>query len=167
MTTPEATIDRIDRLLLDALQEAFPLVQRPWKAIADRIGITEEELLRRLSALQNQGIVRGVGPVLDSRRLGLNAGTLVALHIPEDVIPAVAGLINSYPEVSHNYVRQHHYSIWFTITAATEERISAILSEIQEKAGILDEDILNLPTVRPYKVDVRFSCALEEENGPD
>ncbi|MBR1368535.1 AsnC family transcriptional regulator [Methanocalculus chunghsingensis] len=160
-------VDRIDLLILDALQEDLPLVPRPFEMIADRIGITSADLLRHIEHLQEMGILRGITPVLESRSLGLHAGTLVALHVPDEKADWTIEIINSYPEISHNYRREHHYSLWFTISAPTHERISRILGEIQEKAGLPDEDILNLPTIRSYKIDVRFDCRMEDADGSD
>jgi len=154
--------DRTDLLILDALQDSLPLVVRPFAAIAGRLGITESELLQRLVRLQAAGILRSVSPVLESRRLGLAAATLIALAVPEERVQEVARIVSSYPEVSHNYRRDHPYSIWFTLAAPTEERIAEVLHEILRRTGIGEEEMLDLPTVHAYKIDVRFSCCPEE-----
>jgi siroheme decarboxylase len=151
--------------ILDALQDDIPLVGRPYAAIASRAGITEEEALGRLKHLHDAGIIRGISPVLESRHLGLAAATLVALRVPEEKIPATAAIISSYPEVSHNFRREHDYSLWFTIAARSEGRIAAVLREIQERTGIPEADTLNLPTVKKLKINVRFSFVpLPEED---
>jgi siroheme decarboxylase len=159
-------VNRTDLAVLDALQDELPLVPRPWAAVAERLGITESELLERVRRLQEAGILRNVSPVLESRRFGLSAATLVALRVPEERVAEVAAIVSSYPEVSHNYRRDHPYAIWFTLAARTEERLSEVLSEILARAGIPEEDALDLPTVQPYKIDVRFSV-LEDSCGPD
>ncbi len=163
----ENELDQIDLLLLDALQDDLPLIPRPWKEIGDQIGVSEEECLQRISRLKESGIIRTISPILESRKFGLNAGSLIAFQIPEERIDEVAGIINSYPEVSHNYRRDHHYSIWFTIAGGTEEEIELILSDIQKRAGISDEDMINLPTIKSYKIDVRFRCIPEGSDGQD
>lgn len=150
-------IDRTDRALLDLLQDDFPLVSRPFDVIASRLGIPEDEVMRRLVQLQEQKIVRGLSPVLESRQVGLSATTLVALRVPDEKIRTVARLINAYPEVSHNYRRDHTYSLWFTLAAKDENRIRDIVQEIKTLAGLMEQDILELPTVRRFKIDVRFS----------
>ena len=160
---PEADYDRTDLELLDVLQDDIPLIPRPWKAVADRLGIPEPEVLRRLGRLQAAGILRGISPVLESRRLGINAGTLVALRVPGPRVAEVAGIINGYPEVSHNYRRGHEYAVWFTLAAATDQRIGQVLDEILRRTGIPEKDMLNLPTLQHYKIDVRFSCCPEED----
>jgi radical SAM protein with 4Fe4S-binding SPASM domain len=150
-------LDPADLALLDALQDDIPLVSRPFAVIAARLKIPEEEVMQRLRGLQERGIVRGLSPVLESRHAGLSATTLVALRVPDDRIPVVARLINAYPEVSHNYRRDHRYSLWFTIAGKDERRIREIVREIKERAWLSDGDILELPTVRRFKIDVRFS----------
>jgi len=149
--------DPADRKLLLSLQDDIPLVPRPYREIAARIGTTEDDVIQRLGRLQEMGIVRGLSPVIESRNVGLSAATLVALRVPESSMPAVIRQVNAYPEVSHNYRRDHPYSLWFTITGKSESRIREILGEIGEKNGLSGPDILELPTVRRFKIDVRFS----------
>jgi DNA-binding Lrp family transcriptional regulator len=151
------SMDLTDLALLDALQDDIPLVTRPFAVIAARLGIAEDDVIQRVAALQERGIVRGVSPVLESRQVGLAATTLIALMVPEEQIPTVTRLINAYPEVSHNYRRDHAYSLWFTIAGKDENRIQEILGGIKKQAGLTDQDILELPTVRRFKIDVRFS----------
>ena len=166
----DVCLDRIDMMLLDALQDDLPLVPRPWAALGSRSGITEREVLERLGRMRDLGIVRAVSPILDSHRLGLTATTLIALPVPAERIGEVAAIISGYPEVSHNFQRDNTYTVWFTLTADSEERLGELLSEILERTGIPERDILNLPTVRKFKIDVRFfhvlDGKLEEGHGP-
>lgn len=163
-------VDLTDFALLDLLQDDLPLVSRPFGVIASRLGIPEDEVMRRLERLQDQKIVRGLSPVLESQKVGLSATTLVALRVPDEKIRTVARLINAYPEVSHNYRRDNTYSLWFTIAGKDENRIQKIVQEIKTQAGLTDQDILELPTVRRFKIDVRFSFpgipVREVGNGP-
>lgn len=149
--------DQTDLAILNVLQDNLPLVSRPWNTIAERLGITETEILGRMLRLEKAGIIRGIFPVLESRHLGLHAATLVALRVPEERVNEVASIISSYPEVSHNFRRDHSYSLWFTIAAQNEEEIQRVLNEILDRAGIPASDALNLPTVKKIKIDVRFS----------
>lgn len=155
--------DRTDRAVLDALQDDIPLVARPFAVIAGRLGITEEEVLGRITRLRNAGIVRGISPILDSRQMGLSAATLIALPVPEERIREVAAIISSCPFISHNFRRDHHYSLWFTLAADSEENLSRILAELLQRAGIPEQDALNLPTVRKLKIDVRFPFKTREQ----
>jgi siroheme decarboxylase len=157
--------DQTDLAILNALQDDLPLVSWPWKAIADRIGITETGILDRMKRMKEAGIIRGVSPVLESRHLGLHAATLVALRVPEERVDEIAAIISSYPEVSHNFKRDHEYSLWFTIAAQNEEGIQKVLNEILDRTGISASDTLDLPTVKKIKIDVRFSFLPVQSGG--
>ena len=163
--------DQTDLAILNPLQEDLPLVSRPWKAIAERLGITETEIISRMNRLKCAGIIRGISPVLESRHLGLHAATLVALHVPEERVDEIAAIISSYAEVSHNFQRDHYYSLWFTIAAQNGEDIRNVLDEILQRTGIPESDVLDLPTIKKIKIDVRFSFlpaqSREITNGPD
>lgn len=148
--------DRTDLALLECLQDDLPLVPRPWQAVAERLGITEDDLLGRLRRLTEAGIVRGISPVLESRPLGLSAATLVAFRVPEDRIDEVAALVSSCPEVSHNFRREDLYNLWFTITAKDRAAVDRVLRKILDTTGVSAADVLDLPTVRRIKIDVRF-----------
>lgn len=163
--------DKTDLIILDALQDDLPLVSRPWKAIADRSGIPEDEMIGRMKKLEYAGIIRGISPVLESRPMGLQAATLVALHVPEERVEEIAAIISSYAEVSHNFRRDHYYSIWFTIAAQDEVGVHCVLEEILQRIRIPAPDVLDLPTVKKIKIDVRFNFAVahpqESTFGPD
>ena len=158
--------DQTDFALLDALQDDLPLEPNPWSAIADRLGIPETGMLNRMKTLAGAGIIRGISPVLESRPFGLNAATLVALPVPVERIEEVAAIVSSFSEVSHNFQRDHHYSLWFTITAENDKKIRDVLDAILERSGIPKEDILDLPTVKKIKIDVRFSFSSAPRETP-
>jgi len=161
--------DQIDFAILDALQDDLPLVSRPWEAIASSLNITETGLIDRMKNLEEGGIIRGISPVLESGPLGLHAATLVALHVPEERLDEIAGIISSYAEVSHNFQRDHYYRLWFTITAEDENSIRKVLDGILQQAGIPASDVLDLPTIKKIKINVRFSFLPAQEGnfGPD
>jgi DNA-binding Lrp family transcriptional regulator len=148
--------DTLDLRILDALQQEIPLVARPWEAIAARLAIPEPLLLERLRHLYRSGVIRGISPIIESRALGITAATLVALPVPAERIREVASLINRYPEVSHNFRRDHRYSLWFTLSAGDNEALERLLSEILTQTGFSRDEILDLPTVNKIKIDVRF-----------
>ena len=161
--------DATDLAILNSLQDDLPLVSRPWETLAGRLGIAEPDLLSPMKKLAEAGIIRGISPVLESRPLGLHAATLVALRVPEEQLDEVAAIISSYAGVSHNFQRDHDYSLWFTIAAKDEEGVHAVLDEILDRSGIPVSDMLDLPTVRRIKIDVRFSfpAAQEKDHGYD
>ncbi len=158
--------DRTDIELLNALQGDIPLVVRPYLKIGERLGISEQEILERITRLMDCGIIRGISPVIESSKVGFTAATLIALHVPPARIREVAAIISGYPEVSHNFQRDHHYQIWFTLSGRDPAHVGQIVSEIMERTGIGRDDLLDLPTVKRLKVDVRFSIPnLESEEG--
>lgn len=162
MSTPFRP-DGTDLAILNALQDDLPLVARPWKTIADRLGIPEPDMLVRMKKMAEAKIIRGISPVLESRHLGLHAATLVALRVPENRLEEVAAIVSNYPEVSHNFRRDHVWSLWFTIAAQDEESLQGTLNTILEKTGIPAWDALDLPTINRIKIDVRFSFMPEKQ----
>jgi DNA-binding Lrp family transcriptional regulator len=146
-------MDEQDALILAAVQEGLAITERPFSALGRRLGMSETEVLQRLSRMQEEGLVRRIGPILDLKRLGLG-GVLVALNVPADEADEAAIVVNEYPEVSHNYLRpnQSGYNLWFTISAR-DERIQEILQEIAARTGL---EQLVLPTVKIFKIGVKF-----------
>ncbi len=152
------TLDRLDRELLALLQDDFPLERDPWSAAGRRLGLSGAEVLERCRRLQSDGVIRMIGAVLEARQVGLAASTLVAMRVPPGAIDEVAALVNSYDEVSHNYRREHDFTLWFTLTAPDRARLEAVVAEISRRSGIDPPDLVELPTVRRFKIDVRFPC---------
>ena len=146
-------MDDIDLRILAAVQEEFPLVSRPFRALGEKLGLGEDEVISRLEMLERDGLVRRLGPILDIRKLGLS-GVLVAVKVSEEEAQGVAGVVDRYEEVSHNYLRPNDtgYNMWFTISAK-EDRIQEILTEIRSRTG---RKILVLPTDRIFKIGVKF-----------
>ncbi len=158
-SNPPPSLDDTDRKLLQELQDNFPLVERPWQEISKSLGISEKEVMQRLQRLSNSGVFRKIGAIVDSSKMGFTAATLVALQVPEKEITTVAEVINQYPNVSHNYERQHEYNVWFTLTTRTPREITEILDEITKKIGIQPQAVLNLPTEQRFKINVSFQLS--------
>ncbi|AGL01505.1 siroheme decarboxylase subunit alpha [Desulfoscipio gibsoniae] len=150
------SFDQTDKQLLQIIQSNFPVTQRPYEAIGKQLGISEQEVLDRIKRLQQTGIIRRLGGLFDSRKIGYT-GTLSALRVPEADVDRVSQIINSYPGVTHNYLRNHHYNMWFTLLAQSEQQINSILNEIKQKTGL--EDLLNLPAINIFKVRVNFNLS--------
>jgi len=149
-------LDPMDRRLLERAQDEFPLTVRPWESIGNDLGITEKEVMERLSRLSRRGVIRKIGPTLDARHVGLRASTLIAMKVPENRIQNVANMISEYRWVSHCYQREHEYNLWFTIAARDEPELEKTLEEIRRGADIAEDNVLNLPSIRIFKLDVRF-----------
>ncbi len=153
-------LDNLNRELLNKIQHGFPVVPEPYKDLANQLGIMEEEVINRLRAMIDAGVIRRLGGIFDSRQVGYT-GTLCALKVPEDRIESVAEVINEYSGITHNYLRDHEYNMWFTLLAESTERIDQILGEIRERTKI--EEILSLPASRIFKIKVNFKVAGESK----
>ncbi len=153
MTGHEKELSEADRQLLSAMQQGFSPVLQPFQEIAERLGVTEEKVISDLRRLKANGIIRRLGAIIDSRKIGYT-GTLCAMQVPAERIPEVADVINAFPEITHNYVREHDYNIWFTILAPSTARINQILKRIKEQTGITT--VLNLSASRIFKIRVNF-----------
>lgn len=150
------TIDDLDLRILDALQNDLPLVPDPWGEIGASVCISGEEVLKRVNRLSEYGIIRGIVPTLESGKRAHMASTLIALKVPEEKITEIAAIVNEYPEISHNFRREHEYNLWFTIAAASPDRIDKIIQEILQKSAITPDNCLNLTTIERYKINVTF-----------
>jgi DNA-binding Lrp family transcriptional regulator len=146
-------MDETDKKILNIIQTDFPVEAEPFKVLGEKIGISEDEALKRVRKLKDDGIIRRIGAVFDTGKLGFTS-TLCAARVPEGRIKKFVETVNSYPGVTHNYRRNHEYNIWFTFMAPTEDEIKRSLTEIGEKTGIMD--ILNMPAERKFKTDVSF-----------
>jgi len=148
-------MDDLDRRILDALQHDFPLRERPFDILAQRLGLDPDLLWRRVEAMRKSGVIRRLGASLDSRKLGFRS-TLAAVRVPSELVERAAEAIGRHPEVTHSYLRDHEFNIWFTIIAPDEERIDTILREIREELSLEPSDVLDLPVKRLFKLDARF-----------
>jgi DNA-binding Lrp family transcriptional regulator len=157
--------DPVDLKLLDLLQDEFPLLSSPWRALGERIGLSEQEVLSRVQDLHTRGILRSISPILETNRIGLLASTLVAMQVPGPDIARVVTIINEYPQVSHNYQREHEYNVWFTLSTRDEKECRTLVREIIGRTGIAPDKVLNLATRERYKVDVRFRFDGDERHG--
>lgn len=150
----------IDKKLLTIMQSDFPVTNKPYQRIADMLGISEAEVIGRLRRLKEEGIIRRVGGVFDSRKLGYYS-TLCALKVPEEELEETAAIVNKLPGVTHNYVRNHSYNMWFTLIAPSETDINNTIKDLKEKTRV--KEIMNLPAVNFFKVRVKFDLFKEKK----
>ena len=146
-------MDHLDRKILNIIQRELPLDARPFKVLGAQVGIDEDDALERIRRLKNNGIVRRIGAVFDTGNIGF-ASTLCAAKVPADSLEKFVGVVNSYRGVTHNYLRDHEYNVWFTFIAPTGGEIEKSLSDISRETGITG--IINMPVKRRFKVDARF-----------
>jgi DNA-binding Lrp family transcriptional regulator len=151
MNMPE--IDDVDKAILNRIQSDFPITSRPYRTIAEDLGLSEGEVLKRISRLKSSGIIRRIGGNFQPEKLGF-VSTLCAAKVPEDKISQFAEVVNRYPGVTHNYRRENTFNIWFTFIAPSMDEISANLEKIAAETGVTD--ILNLPATRVFKIRAEF-----------
>ncbi|MCL4429131.1 MAG: AsnC family transcriptional regulator [Chloroflexi bacterium] len=151
-----ANLDVIDKKIIQILQDDFPMVEHPWKEVGNKLNLTEDHVINRLKRLNQQGVTRKIGAIIDTSKVGLNAATLVAFKVPPAKVEEVSNVINQYAGVSHNYQRDHEYNVWFTLKAPGDQELNATLCEITQKTAAASQDILNLPTKQCFKIRVRF-----------
>lgn len=142
----------VDRKILDILQNDFPLAIQPFQEMSKRLNISEEELLTRIGAMKASGVIRRIGGIMDSRNLGFYS-TLCAVTVPEARIEEAAEVINQLRGVTHNYLRDHEYNMWFTLTMPSREELEAKLGELETLLGL---KITNMPAQKVYKIKVSF-----------
>lgn len=147
-------LDLIDRKLLNLLQAGFPLVPEPYRELGEALGISEEEVIARIGRMLQSGVIRRLGCVFDSRQLGYS-GVLCAMNVEEGRVDEVAEVVNSFPGITHNYLREHpRYNMWFTLLAGSDQEIEAILEQIRERTGI--KEVIALPAEDVFKIRVSF-----------
>ena len=146
MITPE------DAHLIDRLHGGFPLVDRPFAAVGSELGCTEEQVLASLHQLLSQGVLTRFGPLFQIERAG-GQFVLAAIAVPEERFAAVSAVVNSFPEVAHNYRRTHALNMWFVVAAESPALAADALSRIEEAVGL---PILAFPKEEEYFVELRL-----------
>jgi len=146
-------IDDMDRAILNMIQSDFPITPRPYLAIAQRLGFSENDVIKRLDRLKKKGIIRRIGGNFVPEKLGF-VSTLCAARVPEDKIESFAKAVNRYPGVTHNYQRDNKYNVWFTFIAPSMKKIEGNLENISRKTGI--KEIINLPATKVFKIKAHF-----------
>ena len=143
----------IDADLLDLIQNEFPLVARPYAAFAERLDTDEDTVLQRIAANRANGKIRQVSAIFDTRHLGYKS-SLVAARVPAERADEAAAIINAHPGVSHNYLREHEYNVWFTVAVPPDSALG--LDRTIELLGQLAEveQIRPLPTLKLHKIGV-------------
>ena len=142
--------------LLREIQSHIPLVKRPFAHLADRLGVSEEEVIEELRKLKEEKIVRQISPIYDTRAVGYDS-SLVAFRVDPSRMEEVAKLVNTHPGVSHNYEREHRINLWFTLAVPPDGELSLedTVSLLAEAEGV--EEYFILRTLRTFKIGVRLN----------
>lgn len=147
-------IDAIDRRIINLLQDGLEVCDEPFASPAAEIGITVDDLLSRLARLKAIGVLSRIGPMYNSARFG-GGLTLCAMAVPEADFERVAEIVNAFPEVAHNYEREHAFNMWFVLATEQPERVNAVLEDIERLTGV---KVLNLPKLDEYFIGLRVEA---------
>ncbi len=145
-------MDNLDRSIINQLQQGLPVSARPYAAAAKQLGTDEATLLSRIESLLNEGYLSRFGPMYNAERLG-GGLTLAAIAVPETRFDQVAQIVNGYPEVAHNYRRDHELNMWFVLATETPQRVAEVLAEIEQTTGLT---VYEMPKQYEFFVGLRF-----------
>ncbi len=148
-----SSIDDLNKEILNNIQVDFPIDARPYKILAEKLGLEEDELIERINQMKQDMLIRRIGGNFSPDKLGYFS-TLCAAKVPDDKIEFFTKTVNTYPGVTHNYKREHDFNIWFTFIAPSTQVIEDSLKEISETTKV--EKILNLPATRVFKISANF-----------
>ena len=146
-------VDETDKLIINHIQSDFPIDSNPFAVIGQNIGLSEVEVISRVQKLKDNGIIRRIGGNFSPEKLGFFS-TLCSAKVPVDKIESFSKFVNKYPGVTHNYIREHEYNVWFTFIAPSFETIENNLKTIAESTGI--DTINNLPATKVFKISAKF-----------
>lgn len=145
-------MDNLDRKIINHLQGGFPICDQPFKVVAALLNTTEQELLQRIKKLLEEGILSRFGALYHAEKLG-GGLTLAALAVPPQDFEKITEIVNSFPEVAHNYAREHTLNMWFVIATEKPERIQDVISEIENKTNL---KVYNVPKETEYYIGLHF-----------
>ncbi|HEX2305093.1 MAG TPA: Lrp/AsnC family transcriptional regulator [Nitrososphaeraceae archaeon] len=153
MQVDQQYIDPLDKQLLNEIQWTFPLSGRPYLEIATKHGLTEDDVMRRISLMKRSGLIRQINAIFDTRKLGYKSA-LVAFAVKKGNLDSVALEINKHPGVSHNYERDHEFNMWFTLAVSPDGDLKKDLEHMASLEGVIKFRLL--PTLKLYKIGVKL-----------
>ncbi|MDG0867613.1 siroheme decarboxylase subunit alpha [Candidatus Lucifugimonas marina] len=161
---PFDEFDPIDREIMNTIQAAFPLVAEPYKAIADTVGTTEQDVIDRIDGLRKKNVVRQIGAIFDTRKLKYQS-MLVAMQFPDDKLDKAARFLNRHPGISHNYERDGHFNLWFTIAVPPDRSLEGEVEKLGVLTGATSTRLL--PTIKFFKIGVNFDMVKGKSNATE
>ena len=147
-------MDAVDRTIINQLQGGFPVTEHPFADVATTLGLSENDLISRIDNLLAQGTLTRFGPMYHAERLG-GALTLAAMKIPPAEFDRVTEIVNSFPEVAHNYARDHAFNMWFVLATETPVEIERVIARIERETGHV---VHNMPKIEEFFVGLRFEA---------
>ncbi|RMF19182.1 MAG: Lrp/AsnC family transcriptional regulator [Gammaproteobacteria bacterium] len=146
------SLTELERTLVNRLQHGIDITPRPFDTLAESLNCTVRDVIESLNSLKEKGILMRFGPLFNAVHLGGEV-SLVAMAVPEARFDEVGEVVNSYPEVAHNYAREHTLNMWFVVSSAKPGRIEAVLADIEARTGLRP---LNMPKEEEYYVGLYF-----------
>ena len=135
-------METLDRKILEIIQDGFPLEERPYAALGRRLGVSEEDAFEHVENLRKSGVIRRLGGIYDSRRLGY-ISRLCAGVVPEGNLDGFAAAADKIPAITHNYIRSHAYNVWFTVIARSEAEIQETVRGLEAETALHDAHVLS------------------------
>lgn len=146
-------MDDLDRRIVNALQGGFPVVERPFAAAAQAVDLSEDDVVARIAHMLEEDILSRFGPLYNADRMG-GAFTLCALNAPAAEFERIAGIVNGFTEVAHNYERDHRLNMWFVLASDSPAAISSVTARIEQATGL---PILSLPKLEEYFIELKLT----------
>ena len=163
-----AALDATTLHLLDLMQDHYPLVERPYQALGEQLGLSEDEVLARLAQARAAGVVRQICAIFDTKALGYSSA-LVAMRVPPEHLKRAVRVLNAHPGVSHNYRRNHDFNVWFTVAMPPGADLDAVIQRLHDLA--LAESTRPMPTLHLFKIAVTLDMtgdrAVDERGTPE
>jgi DNA-binding Lrp family transcriptional regulator len=147
-------MDEIDKQIINALQDGFPICDAPYRQVAELLGLAEQALIDRLKALLDNGTLTRFGPLYNAEQMG-GALTLAAVKAPKERYDEITEIINAFPEVAHNYARSHELNMWFVIATETPEQVRQTIGAIEQQTGLT---VYNMPKNKEYFVNLKLEA---------
>lgn len=147
-------MENIDKAIINRLQQGFPICASPYRRVAEELGLTEADLLNRLQAMLAEGVLSRFGPMYHAELMG-GALTLAALKVPDERFDEVAEIVNAFPEVAHNYARNHVLNMWFVLATERPEQVKRVIGEIERQTGLT---VYNMPKISEYYVGLQLEA---------
>jgi DNA-binding Lrp family transcriptional regulator len=152
-TNARPELDELDRKILNRIQVEVPLDPRPFQVLGKEFGLSEDEMIARVQRMWDLGVVRRLGPIINYHAWDMS-GVLVASKVDEDRIEDARAAVAEHPEITHAYLREHAWNLWFTVIAENEEARDAIIEKVTLQAGL--RDVKKLPQQKSFKLGVKF-----------
>jgi len=147
-------LDDLDRTLINRLQDGLPIAPSPFAALAEDIGISQDDVVSRLARLREEGVITRFGPFFDAAAMG-GAFCLCAMAVPDADFESVLTKVNAFPEVAHNYERAHALNMWFVLATETEAGIETARVRIEEETGLA---VLAFPKLQEFFIGFRVAA---------